>query len=163
MHSKTDAIQSSADALRYPWENHPGHDQVVEVVPGVLWVRLKLPLRLNHVNIYLLADGDGVIALDARLRVVRTPGASRPRTARFAIQPYPAELAEAWSWQGRQLLVRPIRPEDEARHLAFARQLGDSVAVMDDGKVAHAGGMEAFAADSGLQQHLLGLGMDEHQ
>src|SRR3984885_10541704 len=59
MHSKTDTIQSSAEALRYPWENHPGPDQVVEVMPGVLWVSLTLPFRLNHVNIYLLADGDG--------------------------------------------------------------------------------------------------------
>src|SRR5207245_821790 len=58
MHSKTDTVHSSAEALRYPWENHPGPDQVVEVMPGVLWVRLKLPFRLNHVNIYLLADGE---------------------------------------------------------------------------------------------------------
>jgi glyoxylase-like metal-dependent hydrolase (beta-lactamase superfamily II) len=65
MHSKTDSIQSSAEALRYPWEIHPGHDQVVEVMPGVLWVRLKLPFRLNHVNIYLLADGDGWTMVDS--------------------------------------------------------------------------------------------------
>ena len=65
MHSKTDMVQSSAEALRYPYENHPGHDQVVEVRPGVLWVRLKLPFRLNHVNIYLLADGDGWTMVDA--------------------------------------------------------------------------------------------------
>ena len=65
MHSKTDTIQSSAEALRYPWENHPGPDQVVEVMPGVLWVRLKLPFRLNHVNIYLLADGDGWAMVDS--------------------------------------------------------------------------------------------------
>ncbi len=49
------------------------------------------------------------------------------------------------------------------QNFAFARQLGDSVAVMDDGKVAHEGTMAAFAADAALQQHLLGLGMDEHQ
>jgi len=49
------------------------------------------------------------------------------------------------------------------QNFAFARQLGDYVAVMDDGKVAHTGGMAAFAADSALQQHLLGLGMDTHQ
>jgi branched-chain amino acid transport system ATP-binding protein len=49
------------------------------------------------------------------------------------------------------------------QNFAFARQLGDTVAVMDDGKVAHTGGMAAFAADDALQQHLLGLGMDEHQ
>ena len=65
MHSKTDTVQSSAEALRYPWENHPGPDQVVEVMPGVLWVRLKLPFRLNHVNIYLLADGDGWAMVDS--------------------------------------------------------------------------------------------------
>jgi hypothetical protein len=65
MHSKAETIQSSAEALRYPWENHPGPDQVVEVMPGVLWVRLKLPFRLNHVNIYLLADGDGWTMVDS--------------------------------------------------------------------------------------------------
>jgi len=65
MHSKTDKVQSSAEALRYPWEAHPGQDQVVEVTQGVLWLRLKLPFRLNHVNIYLLADHDGWAAIDA--------------------------------------------------------------------------------------------------
>jgi glyoxylase-like metal-dependent hydrolase (beta-lactamase superfamily II) len=65
MHSKAEAAGSSAEALRYPWENHPGPDQVVEVMPGVLWVRLKLPFRLNHVNIYLLADGDGWTMVDS--------------------------------------------------------------------------------------------------
>jgi glyoxylase-like metal-dependent hydrolase (beta-lactamase superfamily II) len=51
-------------SLNYPWEAHPGPDQVVEVKPGVLWLRLKLPFRLNHVNIYLLADGDGWAIVD---------------------------------------------------------------------------------------------------
>ena len=31
----------------------------------MLWARLKLPFRLNHVNIYLLADGDGYAMVDA--------------------------------------------------------------------------------------------------
>ena len=65
MDSKTDTIQSSVEALRYPWEKHPGPNEVVEVTPGVLWARLKLPFRLNHVNIYLLADGDGWAMVDS--------------------------------------------------------------------------------------------------
>jgi glyoxylase-like metal-dependent hydrolase (beta-lactamase superfamily II) len=65
MQSKTDNVPSSAEALRYPWDDHPGEDQVVEVAPGVLWLRLKLPFRLNHVNIYLLADGAGWTAIDS--------------------------------------------------------------------------------------------------
>jgi branched-chain amino acid transport system ATP-binding protein len=43
------------------------------------------------------------------------------------------------------------------QNLNFARRLGDSVAVMDNGVVVHAGGMAAFAADTELQQSLLGL------
>jgi glyoxylase-like metal-dependent hydrolase (beta-lactamase superfamily II) len=65
MDSKTEPVQSSAEALRYPWENHPGPTEVVDVMPGVKWVRLKLPFRLNHVNIYLLADGDGWTMVDS--------------------------------------------------------------------------------------------------
>lgn len=65
MHTKAASIQSSAEALRYPWENHPGPEEVVEVMPGVLWARLKLPFRLNHVNVYLLADGEGWTMVDS--------------------------------------------------------------------------------------------------
>lgn len=63
MHSKTDVIPL-VDGLQYPWESHPGPDQVVEITPGVLWIRLELPFRLNHVNIYLLEDGDGWAMVD---------------------------------------------------------------------------------------------------
>ena len=40
---------------------------------------------------------------------------------------------------------------------AFVRSLGDHVAVMDDGRIVHAGPMREFAADSALQSRLLGL------
>ncbi|MFZ6745019.1 ABC transporter ATP-binding protein [Undibacterium sp. JH2W] len=45
----------------------------------------------------------------------------------------------------------------------FVRKLGDTVAVMDDGRVVHAGGMQALADDNDLQQHLLGLSLAAHQ
>lgn len=43
------------------------------------------------------------------------------------------------------------------QNLSFARRLGDSVAVMDNGRVVHAGAMQALAEDEALQQSLLGL------
>jgi glyoxylase-like metal-dependent hydrolase (beta-lactamase superfamily II) len=58
------AESGSADPLRYPFETAPAPDEVIEIRPGVLWVRLKLPFRLNHVNVYLLADGDGWTMVD---------------------------------------------------------------------------------------------------
>ena len=39
----------------------------------------------------------------------------------------------------------------------FAKRLGDTVAVMDNGRVLHAGPMQALAEDEDLQQRLLGL------
>jgi len=45
----------------------------------------------------------------------------------------------------------------------FARQLGDRVAVMDDGRIVHSGAMAELAEDEGLQQRLLGLSLAAHQ
>lgn len=45
----------------------------------------------------------------------------------------------------------------------FVRDLGDQVAVMDDGKIVHQGKMAALAADDDLQQRLLGLSLASHQ
>jgi branched-chain amino acid transport system ATP-binding protein len=44
-----------------------------------------------------------------------------------------------------------------------ARELGDTVLVMDNGKIVHRGGMAALAADVALQERLLGLSLEAHQ
>ena len=68
----------------------------------------------------LIVNFEGAIALDARIRLsAKAPaGASN-----FAIRPYPAQLEETLQWQGRTVTLRPIRPEDEAQHMAFLQQL----------------------------------------
>ncbi len=45
------------------------------------------------------------------------------------------------------------------QNLNFAQRLGDSVAVMDNGRVVHAGSMQALASDPDLQHALLGLAL----
>ena len=45
------------------------------------------------------------------------------------------------------------------QNINFAQRLGDNVAVMDNGRVVHSGGMAAFSADAQLQQSLLGLAL----
>jgi acetyltransferase len=71
----------------------------------------------------LLADGKGIVALDARMRVARTAAAG---TDRFAIRPYPAELEQWIEFGGRRVLVRPIRPEDEPQHSELLRRIAAS-------------------------------------
>lgn len=57
----------------------------------------------------LLADEDGVIALDAR--IILRPS-ERTASERLAIRPYPVELAKAITVDGRRMHLRPIRPQD---------------------------------------------------
>lgn len=49
------------------------------------------------------------------------------------------------------------------QNFRVAAELGDSVAVMDDGRVVHRGAMRELIEDAGLQQRLLGLSLGAHQ
>lgn len=50
--------------LRYPWETPPEPGTAIEVAEGVLWMRLPLPMKLDHVNVYALDDGDSWTIVD---------------------------------------------------------------------------------------------------
>ena len=50
--------------LVFPMPEPPAPGQVVEVAPGILWARIPLPFRLNHINVYLIDDGKGWAVLD---------------------------------------------------------------------------------------------------
>jgi glyoxylase-like metal-dependent hydrolase (beta-lactamase superfamily II) len=52
---------STAAAARI---ERPASGGAVEVAPGVVWIRLPLPGSLEHVNVWLLADGDGWALVD---------------------------------------------------------------------------------------------------
>jgi glyoxylase-like metal-dependent hydrolase (beta-lactamase superfamily II) len=48
---------TATPALRFPWDGPPGPGEAVEVAEGVLWLRLPLPTKLDHVNVYALDEG----------------------------------------------------------------------------------------------------------
>ena len=47
-----------------PFPDPPAPGTAITVAPGVLWMRLPLPMALDHVNIYALDDGDGWTVID---------------------------------------------------------------------------------------------------
>ncbi len=57
-------MNSEQKGLVFPFPVAPEPGKVIEVAPGILWARMPLPFRLNHVNVYLIDDGDGWAVLD---------------------------------------------------------------------------------------------------
>jgi acetyltransferase len=73
----------------------------------------------------LIADENGLLALDARVAVApveaKFKGSGHPR---FAVRPYPSEWERELSLaDGRRIRVRPIRPEDETLYPPFLEQV----------------------------------------
>jgi glyoxylase-like metal-dependent hydrolase (beta-lactamase superfamily II) len=54
-------------SLIFPRSEAPPFGSPVEIAPGILWVRLALPFRLNHVNLYFIDDGAGWALVDTGL------------------------------------------------------------------------------------------------
>ena len=50
--------------LVFPLPEPPAPGEVIEAAPGILWARIPLPFRLNHINVYLIDDGAGWALLD---------------------------------------------------------------------------------------------------
>jgi acetyltransferase len=85
-------------------------DAILRTILAVQAMAVDLP-ALKELDINpLWANEQGVLALDARMRVAPEP---RPGTARFAVRPYPAELVrDIADRDGKPYLMRPIRPDD---------------------------------------------------
>jgi glyoxylase-like metal-dependent hydrolase (beta-lactamase superfamily II) len=67
------ATEAQARAkLIYPFPDRPEPGGVIEVAPGVLWVRMPLPMALNHINLWLLEDGDGWTLVDTGIATEET-------------------------------------------------------------------------------------------
>lgn len=58
--------------LVYPFPQVPAPGEVIEIRPGVLWLRMGLPMALDHINLYLLEDHDGWWVIDTGLKGEQT-------------------------------------------------------------------------------------------
>ncbi len=73
----------------------------------------------------LLASPERLLALDARV-LVHGPEVSEEQLPKPAIRPYPVQYVEPWTMEdGTELMIRPIRPEDEPLMIQFHERLSD--------------------------------------
>jgi glyoxylase-like metal-dependent hydrolase (beta-lactamase superfamily II) len=50
-------MKDGTAGIRYPWDTPPAEGEAIEVANSVLWMRLPLPMKLDHVNVYALDEG----------------------------------------------------------------------------------------------------------
>lgn len=61
-------------SLEYPWPDPPEFGRAIVIATGILWIRLPLPMALDHVNIYALDDGDAWTIIDTGMGSNKTRG-----------------------------------------------------------------------------------------
>ena len=73
----------------------------------------------------LLATPDRLVALDARI-VVHGPEVREDQLPKPAIRPYPDRYVSPWTMKdGGEVIIRPIRPEDEPKMVKFHSTLSE--------------------------------------
>ena len=142
----TDATPETG--IRYPFDTPPAEGQAVEVAPGILWLRLPLPMALDHVNVFALDDGDGWTVVDTGFASKRAkaiwegllagPLAGKPVTRVIVTHYHPDHIGLAgWfqsrgaelvttrtSWLYARMLVLDEHPLPVAEAVEFQRRAG---------------------------------------
>jgi acetyltransferase len=73
----------------------------------------------------LLASPEKILALDARI-VLHNPDTAEEKLPKPAIRPYPGHYVLSWTMKdGSEVMIRPIRPEDEPAMVNFHETLSD--------------------------------------
>lgn len=75
--------QPTPDGIAFPFSELPPPGGAIEVARGVFWLRMPLPFALDHINLWLIADGEGWCVVDTGLNFA--PARERWTAARQGI------------------------------------------------------------------------------
>jgi glyoxylase-like metal-dependent hydrolase (beta-lactamase superfamily II) len=126
--------------LRFPIAEPPATGALADIAPGIQWLRLPLPYRLNHVNIYLIEDDGGWAVLDTGLgtddcraaweAVLTGPFAGRRLTRMIVTHYHPDHVGLAGWLQDRHGLALTMPRPEYLYSLALQYAPGDLGAEM---------------------------------
>ena len=140
--------RSGGTGIAHPFAEPPAEGAATQVADGVLWMRLPLPMALDHVNVYALDDGDGWTIVDtgvdtSRVRAIweallAGPLGGRPVSRVLLTHHHPDHVGLAgWfaergariaasrtSWLMARMLVLDVQPVPDPRTLAYWRAAG---------------------------------------
>ncbi|WP_121062792.1 MBL fold metallo-hydrolase [Chachezhania antarctica] len=149
-------MDGGAGGLRYPWDKPPAGIEAIEVAEGVLWMRLPLPMKLDHVNVYALDDGDGWTIVDTGFKsrearelltaMMAGPLAGKPVTRVVVTHHHPDHIGNAgWfqtehgaelvttrtAWLMARMLCLDVQETPPAETVAFWRSAGMTPEVLE--------------------------------
>ena len=79
------ARKERPQVVRYEFETQLEAGETLPVAPGVMWLRSPLPFKLDHINLWLLEDGDGWTVVDTGIFLMNPrQSGSRSSKARWA-------------------------------------------------------------------------------
>lgn len=150
-------MDGTRGAIRYPFSAPPGPDAAIEIAEGVLWLRLPLPMVLDHVNVFALDDGDGWTLVDTGIASRRSralwrdllagPLGGRPVKRVIVTHHHPDHVglagwfqsdhgAELWTSRVAWLFARMLQMDEQERPapetLAHWRGAGMDPALYDE-------------------------------
>jgi glyoxylase-like metal-dependent hydrolase (beta-lactamase superfamily II) len=110
-------VTKQAIGIRYPHDTPPAEGSAIQVADGILWMRLPLPMALDHVNVFALDEGDSWTVVDTGFdskksraiwaRLLAGPMAGRPVGRVVVTHHHPDHIGLA-GWfqaQGAELLT----------------------------------------------------------
>lgn len=135
--------------INYPFRHPPEEGQAIEVAKGILWFRLPLPMKLDHVNVYALRDDDGWTVVDTGFdtkksraiweRIIQGPLGGLPVRRILLTHHHPDHVglagwlksrfgADIWSTRTSWLLARMLQLDEQEKApeetMAFYRAAG---------------------------------------
>jgi glyoxylase-like metal-dependent hydrolase (beta-lactamase superfamily II) len=144
------------DLMRHPWSGPPEAGTATEVAPGVLWLRLPLPMVLDHVNIYALGDGESWTLIDTGIhstrglalwdKILTGPLQNKPVGRVIVTHHHPDHIgmagwimerfgAELWasrtSWLMARMLILDVEERPTPQAIAFWRSGGMDPEILD--------------------------------
>jgi glyoxylase-like metal-dependent hydrolase (beta-lactamase superfamily II) len=143
------------DAIDHPFPDPPPEGEATEVAPGLLWIRLPLPMALDHVNVYALDGPDGWTLVDTGLdsrrvraiweRLLAGPLGGRPVAQLIVTHHHPDHVGLAGWFQARgaellmtrtawllaRMLVLDLQPEPTPQAMVYWRRGGLDAAALE--------------------------------
>lgn len=147
--------------IRHPWPEPPAPGAAVTVAPGLLWLRLPLPMVLDHINIFALDEGDSWTIVDTGIHsrrsvalweeILTSPLQGRPVSRVILTHHHPDHIGMAgwlmarfgaalWttrtSWLLARMLILDVEEEPTPQALAFSRAGGMDPEIYEARKTA---------------------------